>query len=117
MCKARWPLDPGGHAIAIAQANMEQPPDTPKEQSSLLLVFVVMLFISGSFSNYSEISVVYENRVGSSQAPRDQPMWALLEQYCHSIKTLANLSGSNAGSGCSQPSLAALFPVKDGKKA
>ncbi|XP_060271016.1 corticotropin-releasing factor receptor 2 isoform X10 [Ovis aries] len=32
-------------------------------------------------------------KVGSSQAPRDQPMWALLEQYCHSIKTLANLSG------------------------
>nr|CAI9699234.1 unnamed protein product [Rangifer tarandus platyrhynchus] len=31
--------------------------------------------------------------VGSSQAPRDQPVWALLEQYCHSAKTLSNLSG------------------------
>ncbi|OWK06429.1 hypothetical protein Celaphus_00012075 [Cervus elaphus hippelaphus] len=32
-------------------------------------------------------------QVGSSQATRDQPVWALLEQYCHSVKTLANLSG------------------------
>ncbi|KAK2494820.1 hypothetical protein MC885_010749 [Smutsia gigantea] len=26
------------------------------------------------------------------QAPRDQPLWALLEQYCHAVTTLTNLS-------------------------
>ncbi|XP_067602738.1 corticotropin-releasing factor receptor 2 isoform X5 [Pseudorca crassidens] len=30
---------------------------------------------------------------GPSQAPRDQPVWMLLEQYCHAIMTLTNLSG------------------------
>ncbi|KAM5203880.1 corticotropin-releasing factor receptor 2 isoform 2-T2 [Hipposideros larvatus] len=30
---------------------------------------------------------------GPSQVPSDQPPWALLEQYCHTVTTLANLSG------------------------
>ncbi|XP_047619563.1 corticotropin-releasing factor receptor 2 isoform X2 [Phacochoerus africanus] len=30
---------------------------------------------------------------GPNQAPRDQPLWALLEQYCHKVTTLSNLSG------------------------
>ncbi|KAI2545415.1 corticotropin releasing hormone receptor 2, partial [Homo sapiens] len=29
---------------------------------------------------------------GQSQMPKDQPLWALLEQYCHTIMTLTNLS-------------------------
>ncbi|KAI5250908.1 Alpha-Fetoprotein [Manis pentadactyla] len=34
---------------------------------------------------------------GPGQAPRDQPLWALLEQYCHAVTTLTNLSGSWLG--------------------
>uniref|UniRef100_A0A8C4PEX6 Corticotropin releasing hormone receptor 2 n=1 Tax=Equus asinus TaxID=9793 RepID=A0A8C4PEX6_EQUAS len=30
---------------------------------------------------------------GLSQAPREQPLWTLLEQYCHVVTTLANASG------------------------
>nr|XP_060484800.1 corticotropin-releasing factor receptor 2 [Panthera onca] len=30
---------------------------------------------------------------GPSQAPIDQPLWAMLEQYCRAVMTLANLAG------------------------
>ncbi|XP_059789628.1 corticotropin-releasing factor receptor 2 isoform X3 [Balaenoptera ricei] len=40
---------------------------------------------------------------GPSQAPRDQPVWMLLEQYCHAITTLTNLSGPGLVSVLGQP--------------
>ncbi|XP_025785088.1 corticotropin-releasing factor receptor 2 [Puma concolor] len=32
---------------------------------------------------------------GPSQVPIDQPLWAMLEQYCRAVMTLANLSGTD----------------------
>ncbi|XP_053464541.1 corticotropin-releasing factor receptor 2 isoform X3 [Nycticebus coucang] len=31
---------------------------------------------------------------GPRQVPKDQPLWALLKQYCHAVTTLTDLSGS-----------------------
>nr|XP_058929559.1 corticotropin-releasing factor receptor 2 isoform X4 [Kogia breviceps] len=52
---------------------------------------------------------------GPSQAPRDQPVWMLLEQYCHAITTLTNLSapGSHAGRALTRPLGARLWGAMD----